>query len=74
MLPEDDRVIETCRERFKCFNVNFRSLNEYMCICWCIKREGPCFPVTVKASLSKHRRLKEEWYSSSFLNPETRWK
>jgi len=34
MLPEDDRMIETCKERFKCFNVNFiiRSLNEYMCI------------------------------------------
>ena len=26
MLPEDDRVIETCRERFKCFNVNFSLL------------------------------------------------
>jgi len=34
MLPEDDRVIETCRIVFKCCNVNFRSLNEYMCICW----------------------------------------
>ena len=31
MLPEDDRNMQ---ERFKCFNVNFRSLNEYMCI-WC---------------------------------------
>jgi len=29
-LPEDDRMIE------KCFNVNFRSLNEYMRICWCL--------------------------------------
>ena len=26
MLPEDDRMIETCRRRFKCFNVNFRLL------------------------------------------------
>jgi len=24
MLPEDDRMIETCRSVFKCFNVNFR--------------------------------------------------
>ena len=33
MLPEDDRTIEIYKERFKCFDVNFRSLNEYMCIC-----------------------------------------
>ena len=26
MLPEDDRVIETCRSVLKCFNVNFRLL------------------------------------------------
>ena len=26
MLPVDDRVIETCRSVFKCFNVNFRLL------------------------------------------------
>jgi len=26
MLPEDDRMIETCRSVFKCFNVNFRLL------------------------------------------------
>ena len=26
MLPEDDRMIETCRNVFKCFNVNFRLL------------------------------------------------
>ena len=26
MLPEDDRMIETCIARFKCFNVNFRLL------------------------------------------------
>ena len=36
MLPEDDRVIETCWECFKCFNVNFRLLNKYMYICWCV--------------------------------------
>jgi len=24
MLPDHDRVIETCKERFKCFNINFR--------------------------------------------------
>jgi len=24
MLPEDNRMIETCRIVFKCFNVNFR--------------------------------------------------
>ena len=34
-LLEDDPMIETCRSVFKCFNLNFRSLNEYMCICWC---------------------------------------
>jgi len=33
MLPEDDRNMY---ERFKCFNVYFRVLNEYMCICWCV--------------------------------------
>jgi len=27
MLPEDDRMIETCRRVFKCFNVNFRLIN-----------------------------------------------
>ena len=26
MLPEDDRMVETCRSIFKCFNVNFRLL------------------------------------------------
>ena len=26
VLPEDDRVIETCRSVFKSFNVNFRLL------------------------------------------------
>ena len=26
MVPEDDRMIETCRSVFKCFNVNFRLL------------------------------------------------
>jgi hypothetical protein len=26
MLPEDDRMIETYRNVFKCFNVNFRLL------------------------------------------------
>jgi len=26
MLPEDDRMIETCSSVFKCFNVNFRLL------------------------------------------------
>ena len=31
MLPEDDRMIETCRSVFKCFKVNFRSLNEFIC-------------------------------------------
>jgi len=34
MFPEDDRVIETRRSVLSVFNVNFRSLNEYMCICW----------------------------------------
>jgi len=39
MLPEDDRMIETCRSVFKCFNVNFRLLKTiyiyiyiYICI------------------------------------------
>jgi len=32
MLPEDDRVIETCRRVFKCFNVNFRLLKLYIYI------------------------------------------
>ena len=45
MLPEDDRVIETCRkEHFKCFSVNFRLVKLYiyiyiyiyMCMCWCV--------------------------------------
>jgi len=36
MLPADYRMIETCRSVFKCFDLNFRSLNEYMCIYWCI--------------------------------------
>jgi len=32
MLPEDDRTIETCRyERFKCFNVNFGLIEDYIC-------------------------------------------
>jgi len=26
VLPEGDRMIETCRSVFKCFNVNFRLL------------------------------------------------
>jgi len=31
MLPEyDDRMLETCRSAFKCFNVNFRTSNENM--------------------------------------------
>ena len=37
MLPEDDRVIETGKECFKCFNVHLRLLNNInMCICWCV--------------------------------------
>jgi len=32
MLPEDDHMIETCRSRFKCFNVNFRLLKLYIYI------------------------------------------
>jgi len=33
MLPEDDRVIETCRkEHFKCFSVNFRLVKLYIYI------------------------------------------
>jgi len=39
-----------------------------------INKEGPFFPVKVKASLSKLWRFKEEWYSSSLLNSNTRWK
>ena len=31
MLPKDDRMIETCRSVFKCFNVNFRLLKDYVC-------------------------------------------
>jgi len=27
VLPEDDRMIESCRSVFKCFNVYFRLLN-----------------------------------------------
>ena len=30
MLPEDDRMVETYRRRFKCFNVNFRLLKTYI--------------------------------------------
>ena len=30
-LPDDDRMIETCRSIFKSFNVN----NLSVCICWC---------------------------------------
>jgi len=42
MLSEDDRVIETCRKLFKCFNVNFRLLKLYIyiyiyiCVCVCV--------------------------------------
>jgi hypothetical protein len=36
MLPEDDPIIETCRSVLSVSMWNFRSLNEYMCICWCI--------------------------------------
>jgi len=34
MLPEDDRMIETSRSVFKCFNVNF------MFFCWCVTEIG----------------------------------
>ena len=36
MLSDDDRMIETCRERFKCFNVNFRLLKTIYVHCWCV--------------------------------------
>jgi len=32
------RMIETFRSVFKRFSVNFRSLNEYVYICWCINQ------------------------------------
>ena len=39
MLPEDDRMIETCKKknRFKCFNVNFRLLKNthvHLLVCY----------------------------------------
>ena len=36
MLPEDDRMIERCRRVLSVLILNFRSLNDYMRICWCI--------------------------------------
>jgi len=36
VVCESYGVHDSSWERFKCFNVNFISLNEYMCICWCI--------------------------------------
>ena len=56
MLPEDDRMIETCRERFQCFNMNFRSLTGYMCICWCINRLTPNDPYMGRTALLTSKR------------------
>jgi len=39
MLPEDYRMIETCRSVFKCFNVNFgllKTIYIYICVCVCV--------------------------------------
>jgi len=32
MLPEDDRMMETCRSVFKCFNVNFEIIKDYISV------------------------------------------
>jgi hypothetical protein len=45
MLPEDDRVIETCRSVLKCFNVNFRLLKTiyvHLLVCYLKLHNARC--------------------------------
>jgi len=36
MLPEDDRVIETCRRVLSVLMSILDYYRQYMCICWCV--------------------------------------
>ena len=36
MLPEDDRMIETCRSVLSVLMQILNYLRLYMCICWCV--------------------------------------
>jgi hypothetical protein len=43
MLPEDDRMIETCRSVFMCFNVNFRLIKTiyvHLLVCYLNKLQN----------------------------------
>ena len=42
-LPDDDRMIETCRCIFKSFNVN-----KFKCVHWLVYRSSDCVKCTVQ--------------------------
>jgi len=43
MLPEDDRMIETCRSVVSVLIVNFKINRDYISVFVCYRNKMPCF-------------------------------
>jgi len=79
MLPEDDRMIETCRSVIKCFNVNFRLLKTIyvlLLVCYLNKLQNAwCYDKDRKMDIEKsnYNQIKNNEKSNELklMRPQT---